>query len=65
MFCIGVNIKKSPPCTPTTIVPERFWHKLNYFLFCQIFENLFITCAKKNNDQEYTSISVKNSFCFG
>jgi hypothetical protein len=28
-----------------TIIHEQFQHKLNYFLFCQIFEKLFITCA--------------------
>jgi hypothetical protein len=26
-----------------TIVHEWFWHELNYFLICQIFEKLFIT----------------------
>jgi hypothetical protein len=29
-----------------TIVTEPFWHKLNYFSFCRIFEKIFITCAK-------------------
>ncbi len=29
-----------------TIVPEQIQHKLNYFLFCQFFENLFSICVK-------------------
>ncbi len=29
-----------------TIVHEQFRHKLSYFLFCQIFEILFITSAE-------------------
>jgi hypothetical protein len=29
-----------------TTVHEWFWHKLNYFLFCQIFEKIIITCAE-------------------
>ncbi len=29
-----------------TIEPLSFWHKLNYFSFCQNFEKLFIICAK-------------------
>jgi hypothetical protein len=29
------------------IVPEQFQNNLNYFSFGQIFENLFVTCAKK------------------
>jgi hypothetical protein len=28
------------------VVPLPFRHKLNYFLFCQNFEKLFIICAK-------------------
>jgi hypothetical protein len=27
------------------VVPLPIWHKLNYFLFCQKFEKLFIICA--------------------
>jgi hypothetical protein len=27
-------------------VHERFWHKLNNFSFCRIFEKIFITCAE-------------------
>jgi hypothetical protein len=27
-------------------VLQRFWHKLNYFSFCQSFEKLFVTCAE-------------------
>jgi hypothetical protein len=38
------NIYISNP-TIYIIVPEQFQHKFN-FLFCQIFEKLFITCAK-------------------
>jgi hypothetical protein len=30
----------------TTVVHKWFWHKLNYFLFCQNFEILFIICAE-------------------
>jgi hypothetical protein len=29
-----------------TIVPEQFWHKLNYFSFYGVFVILFIICAK-------------------
>jgi hypothetical protein len=29
-----------------TIVHEQYWHKLTFFLFCQTFEKLFITCPK-------------------
>jgi hypothetical protein len=29
-----------------TIIPLPFWHKLNYFSFCQTFEILFIICVK-------------------
>ncbi len=29
-----------------TVEPLPFWHKLNYFSFCQTFEKLFIICAK-------------------
>ncbi len=28
------------------VIHEQFHHKLNYFLFCQYFEKLFITCAQ-------------------
>jgi hypothetical protein len=27
-------------------VREQYWHKLNNFSFCRIFENTFITCAE-------------------
>jgi hypothetical protein len=30
----------------STIVPLAFWHKLNYFLFCQTFEKLCIICVE-------------------
>jgi hypothetical protein len=28
------------------VVPLPFWHKLNDFLFCQMFEKLFFICVK-------------------
>ncbi len=31
----------------TTIVHEWFQHKFFFFFFCQSFEKLFMTCAKK------------------
>jgi len=37
---------KLKDCSIYTVVLERFWHKLNYFWFCQIFEILFVTCAE-------------------
>jgi hypothetical protein len=28
------------------VVPLQIWHKLNYYYFSRIFENLFIICAE-------------------
>lgn len=37
--------KTTKPTFPNTLVLEWIWHKLNYFLFCGIFEILFNICA--------------------
>jgi hypothetical protein len=31
---------------PYTVVAFPFWHKLNEFLFCRMFEKLFIICVE-------------------
>ncbi len=33
-------------CFVDAVEPLPFWHKLNYFSFCQTFEKLFIIFAK-------------------
>jgi hypothetical protein len=30
----------------TQVYTNKYQHKINYFLFCQIFETLFTTCAE-------------------
>lgn len=45
---VGAKILCPNPSTMHTVARERFWHKLNYFFVLPNFENLFITCVKKN-----------------
>jgi hypothetical protein len=42
----------------TTIVFERFWHKLNYFSFFRFFEILFVTCVKKLLNKKFTNFQL-------
>jgi hypothetical protein len=43
---VRVLCRKIAKCKTCDVVPLPFWHELNYFLFCQKFEKLFIICVE-------------------